>query len=76
MKKLRISTIICVIFSVFAVWVTYMLMLPAINLRAASFYWFVALVSIIITAIFGIRDFFGDVFAVFSARNHDRPLCL
>ena len=60
MKKLRISTIMCVILSVFAIWVMYMLMLPAINLRAASFYWFVAFVSIIITAIFRIREFFGD----------------
>ena len=59
MKKLRISTIVCLILSVFTVWIMYMLMLPAINLRAASFYWFLACGSAAVTAVFLIRDFFG-----------------
>ena len=62
MKNLRVSTFICTAITIIAAIVIYMLMLPAMNLRAGSLYGYILLVGIAGTITFVARDFLGDEF--------------
>ena len=60
MKKHGVSAIICSFISALCIWICYMLCLPAINLRASSFYVFIIFDFAIIVIVFGIREFILD----------------
>ena len=60
MNKVRVSTFICIAITAIFAWALYMLMLPAMDLRAGSLYGYVILVAIFATIVFAIRDWFAD----------------
>ena len=57
MKKIQLSTLVSLAITALISFAVYYLMVPAINLRAGSFYDFAIIVAIIAAAVFSIRAF-------------------